>query len=173
MRTAPVFLLGAFACTYNLDHRPIDATDPNARLCTVSENVQSCLDAAQHSDFTYVQTQILAPKCALSNSCHQGGTIPAGYLDFRSQGSAYTSLVNKPSQLDPSRMLVVPGNSQQSFISVMIGQIKPEQADPPLDSIPLDANHNVVGSMPQDSPILCCQKVDAIAAWIEAGAPTQ
>jgi hypothetical protein len=173
VRTAPVFLLGFFACTINLDHREVDASDPNARLCTVSENVQSCLDAAQHSDFTYVESQILAPKCALSNSCHQGGTIPAGYLDFRSQGSAYTSLVNRASQLDSTRMLVVPGNAKQSFLSVMIGQIKPEEADPPLASIPLDADHNVVGSMPQDSPILCCQKVDAIAAWIQAGAPMQ
>jgi hypothetical protein len=173
VRTAPVFLLGAFACTYNLDHRAIDATDPNARLCTVSENVQSCLDAAQHSDFTYVATEILAPKCALSNSCHQGGSIPAGYLDFRSQGSAYMSLVNRASQLDSTRMLVVPGNSQQSFLSVMIGQIKPEEADPPLQSIPLDADQNPVGTMPQDSTILCCQKVDAIAAWIQAGAPMQ
>jgi len=70
-------------------------------------------------------------------------------------------------------MLVVPGNSQQSFLSVMIGQIKPEEADPPLQSIPLDADQNPVGTMPQDSTILCCQKVDAIAAWIQAGAPMQ
>jgi hypothetical protein len=171
VRTAPVLLLATAACTVNLDHRAVDATDSNARLCTTEENVQSCLDASQHADFTYVATQILAPKCALSNSCHQGGTIPAGYLDFRNQGSAYASLVNRASKLDSSRMLVVPGNSKQSFLTVMIGQITPAQADPPLSSIPLDPNGNPVGTMPQDSPVLCCQKVDAIAAWIDAGAP--
>jgi hypothetical protein len=176
VRLVPLVLLAGVACRYDLDHAKPDATDVNARLCPVSENVQSCLDAAGRADFTYVATQILAPKCALSNSCHQGeGGNVAGYLDFTSMGSAYTSLVNRASQIDPSRMLVVPGNPAQSFLTVMTGQIKPAEADPPLSGgVPsMDSHGNPVGTMPQDSPLLCCQKLDAIAAWIQAGAPTQ
>ncbi|HEY1815132.1 MAG TPA: hypothetical protein VGG74_22450 [Kofleriaceae bacterium] len=173
MRIAPFALLALAGCQINLDHRTADALDPNARACTVSENVQSCLDATQHADFTYVAAQILAPKCGLSNSCHQGEAgLSAGYLDFRSIGSAYSSLVNKPSQVDATRMLVVPGNTAQSFLLVMTGQLKPADADPPLDAIPeQDPTGNPVGLMPQGSPALCCQKLDAIAAWIAAGAP--
>jgi hypothetical protein len=176
VRIVPLVLLAGFACRYDLDHAKPDATDINARLCPVSENVQSCLDAAGRADFTYVASQILGPKCGLSNSCHQGETgNVAGYLDFTSMGSAYTSLVNRASQIDPTRMLVVPGNPAQSFLTVMTGQIKPAEADPPLSGgIPsTDSHGNPVGSMPQDSPLLCCQKLDAIAAWIQAGAPMQ
>jgi len=45
-------------------------------------------------------------------------------------------------------------------------------SNPPLDEIPKqDPNGEPVGLMPQDSTALCCQKLDAIAAWIAAGAP--
>jgi hypothetical protein len=173
VRIAPYAFAALAGCQINLDHRAADAFDPNARVCEVSENVQSCLDAAQHADFTYVANQILAPKCGLSNSCHQGEAgLAAGYLDFRNMGSAYSSLVNRNSEIDTTRMLVVPGNTAQSFLLVMTGQLKPGDADPPLDAIPAqDSTGTPVGLMPQGSPALCCQKLDAIAAWIAAGAP--
>lgn len=163
------------ACVYSLDHQPPDATDLNARLCEVSENVQSCLDAAQHSDFTYVQAQILVPKCAIQGSCHDGGTgYPAGRLNFTTLADAYTSLVNAPSKLDTTRILVVPGDPAKSFLTVMIGQIKPSEADPPLAAIPIGTDGKFVGTMPQDSAtVLCCQKLDAIARWIGSGAPME
>jgi hypothetical protein len=174
-----VLALAPIACRYSLDHQAVDAADPNARLCTLSENVQSCLDASQQSSFTYLQSTILQPKCAIAGSCHDGGggsgnpkAYPAAYLDLRNLGSAYASLVNKPSQMDPSRMIVVPGNSAQSFLSVMMGEIKPEDADPPLAGIPNGTNGAFVGTMPQDAAsVLCCQKLDAIARWIDSGAP--
>ena len=173
MRIAPYALVALAACQVNLDHRDIDAPDPNARMCEVSTSVQSCLNAATYSDFTSVTSLILAPKCGLSNSCHQGeGGRAAGYLDFRSVGSAYMSLVNKPSKVDPSRTLVVPGDTSKSFLLVMIGQLNPSDANPPLDEIPKqDPNGEPVGLMPQDSTALCCQKLDAISRWIAAGAP--
>jgi len=172
MRLALTVLVLAVGCRYDLDHQTVDATDTNARLCDVSPNVQSCLDAAQHSDLTYIQSDILVPKCAITGSCHDGGHYPAGYLDFRTLASTYTSLVSNPSQIDTTRTIVVPGNSQQSFLSVMIGQIKQSEADPPLAAIPVGTDGNPVGTMPQNAgSVLCCQKVDAIARWIDAGAP--
>jgi hypothetical protein len=173
VRLAPfvVFALAPLACRYSLDHRDIDA-DTNPRLCEESLQIQSCLSAAQESSFTYVQAQILAPKCAIAGSCHDGGLgYEAGHLDLRNLGSAYASLVNNPSQLDPTRMLVVPGNPAQSFLTVMIGQIRPEEADPPFTAIPNDSSGNFVGTMPQNAGVLCCQKLDAIERWIGSGAP--
>jgi hypothetical protein len=171
MRLALVLLTGSLCgCRYDLDHRNVDAGDANARLCQVSANVQSCLDSASHSDLTYLQAEIFAPKCSFT-ACHDGGNYPAGRLDMRTLASAYTSLVNMPSKLDSSRTIVVPGNSTQSFLSVMIGEIKPADADPPLDAIPMGTTGLFVGTMPQDSTtVLCCQKLDAIARWIDDGA---
>ncbi|HEY1547333.1 MAG TPA: hypothetical protein VGG28_05915 [Kofleriaceae bacterium] len=177
MRIVPLVLLVSVACRYDLDHAKPDATDLNARLCPVSENVQSCLDATGRADFTYVATQIMQPKCALDNSCHQGeSNNVAGYLNLGNMGSAYTTLVGKASQVDPTRTLVVPGDPAKSFLLVMTGQIKPADADPALTGgIPSQDSHgNAVGLMPQgDIEPLCCQKLDAIAAWIQAGAPMQ
>jgi hypothetical protein len=68
-------------------------------------------------------------------------------------------------------MLVVPGNPAQSFLTVMIGQIRPEEADPPFTAIPNDSSGNFVGTMPQNAGVLCCQKLDAIERWIGSGAP--
>jgi hypothetical protein len=184
VRIAPfvVLALVPLACRDSLDHRSIDASDPNARLCTVSPNIQSCLDAAnQEPSLSSLEMTLFEPKCGVS-SCHDGGghpgsddptAYPAAYLDFRDPDSAYASLVNKPSQLDPTRMIVVPGNPAQSFLMVMMGQIKPEEADPPLvGGIPLGTDGKTVGTMPQSAgSVLCCQKLDAVARWIGSGAP--
>ncbi len=165
------------ACTINLDHAPApDAASANDRLCKVSTNTQSCLDADSHSDFTWIQSDILKPKCTFS-ACHDGGTgcaeiesTPAAKVNMCSQSGSFMSLVGAPSALDTTRQLVVPGNPAQSFLMVMTGQIKLDEADPPLDAIPKDKSGNVVGTMPQASGIMCCQKLDAMARWITAGA---
>lgn len=169
MRVALALVLVATACRYDLDHATFsDAAE--ARLCKVSTNTQSCLDADAHSDFTFIHTTIIKPKCIFSG-CHDGGAgSRAGMLDLRMKDTAHAELVGAPSLLDPSRTLVVAGNANQSFLMVMLAAIKPSEADPPLQSIPLDDKGNVVGTMPQNSSIICCQKLDAIGRWITAGA---
>jgi hypothetical protein len=156
------------ACRYDLDHATFDDA-AQARLCKVSTNTQSCLDAAAHSDFTYIHASIIKPKCIFSG-CHDGGTSKAGMLDLRDKDTAYANLVGAPSVLDATRTLVVPSNASQSFLMVMLAAIKTDEADPPLMSIPLDDKGNKVGTMPQNSTIICCQKLDAIERWITAGA---
>jgi hypothetical protein len=156
------------ACKYDLDHATFsDAAE--TRLCKVSTNTQSCLDADAHSDFTFIQASIIKPKCIFSG-CHDGGTSKQGMLDLRTQNSAYANLVGATSVLDPTRIDVVPSNAHQSFLMVMLGAFKPEEADPPLTAIPNDSMGNKVGTMPQGSSIICCQKLDAIERWINAGA---
>ena len=168
MRVALALVLVATACRYDLDHATYDDA-AESRLCKVSTNTQSCLDADAHSDFTFIHTTIIKPKCIFSG-CHDGGTSKQGMLDLRMKDTAYSKLVGAASVLDPSRTLVVPGNVNQSFIMPMLAAIKTSEADPPLASIPLDDKGNVVGTMPQNSTIICCQKLDAIGRWITAGA---
>jgi hypothetical protein len=167
MRVALAVLLIA-GCRYDLDHASFDDA-AQVRLCKPSTNTQSCLDADAHSDFTFIHGTIIKPKCVFSG-CHDGGTSKAGMLDLRTKDPAYANLVGVASKLDPTRMLVVPGNPHQSFMLVMLGEYKPGEADPPLTAIPNDDKGNVVGTMPQNATIICCQKLDAIERWITAGA---
>ncbi len=48
----------------------------------------------------------------------------------------------------------------------MLNYIAAEKFDPPTVAYP----SKDIGLMPQSNPSLCCQKLDAINAWIEAGA---
>jgi hypothetical protein len=166
--------LPTIACRYDLDHAEY-ADAAQARLCKPSTSTQSCLDADAHSDFTFIYTSTIKPKCVFSG-CHDGSTAQtsmkgAGRLDYKKdQATAHASLVADASLLDPTRTIVVAGNAHQSFLMVMMGAIKPMEADPPLDAIPKDDKGNNVGTMPQGSPVICCQKLDAIERWITAGA---
>jgi hypothetical protein len=158
------------ACRYSLDSAEYsDAAQ--ARLCKVSMTTQSCLDADNHSDFTFVYSSVIKPKCVF-DACHDGKiNTPQGMLDLKKdQATAFTNLTTMPSMLDSTRMLVVAGNPHQSFLTVMLGSIKPTEADPPLDAIPHNSKGDVVGTMPQNSSIVCCQKLDAVDRWITAGA---
>lgn len=156
------------SCRYDLDSAEYrDAAQP--RPCAPSSNVQSCLGAEAHSDFTYIYSTMLKPKCTFSG-CHNGASTQAGMHDYRTLDAAYSHLVGAASELDTSRVLVVPGDVSRSFLMVMVGSYKPSEAEPPLAAIPQDDHGMAVGTMPQDAPVMCCQKVDAIGRWIAAGA---
>jgi hypothetical protein len=124
---------------------------------------QVCQDAKMHSDLTWIQANIFDKQCAFSG-CHNGGANLAGMMDLR-DGMARTHIVNVASMLDTRRKIVVPGNTAQSYMLVMISEIQPAMADPPAGAIRSD-----VGTMPQGSPLLCQEKRDAIQRWIVAGA---
>lgn len=156
-------------CVKSLDH-----TQPSIGSgCQVSTNDVTCVaaDELQEASLSYLETNILKPLCSFSE-CHDS-TIKDAFTDFRTQDAAYASLVNFPSRLAGSdRLIVVPGDVNKSFLSVMIGLIPPEEADPPLDAIPSDPSNNYFGvTMPDGAGLLCCQKLDAFARWIGSGAP--
>lgn len=169
MRFAHALIAVLASCRYDLDHAQINDA-PQPRPCVPSASTQSCVRAEAHSDFAYVHAAILKPKCTF-RGCHNGDPTPAGSFDFRTTDAAYTHLVGAPSKLDPTRTLVVPGNAGQSFLLAMIGSYKLEEAEPPLSEIPRGEKGQFVGTMPQDAPIMCCQKVDAVERWVSAGAP--
>lgn len=128
--------------------------------CKMREDIQSCVDAASHSDFAWIETNIM-PACAFS-SCHNGASDTAGRTDLR-KGQAYAHLVNFTSAIEPPRVHVVPNDVHKSYLMLMVHDFSPDMADPPTDA---PANY-----MPKGAPALCCQKLDALEQWIMAGAP--
>ncbi len=162
------------ACRIDLDHHDYsdaDVTHGSGRVCVVSNPpAASCTAAVGHMELSWIQTNILTPKCALSDSCHTN-VHPQDDLDLSTAAKSYTLLVNATSRLDTSRALVVPGNVNASLLSAMIGVIKPADATPPMDALPKGLNGADVGTMPYNAQTMCCEKADAISAWIAAGAP--
>ncbi|MFT3700486.1 MAG: hypothetical protein QM831_45500 [Kofleriaceae bacterium] len=163
-----IALLG---CRHSLDEHEFNDAAPPGRLCTAqAATVSSCAAAVGHSELSYIESNIINPKCSAFSSCH-GSMSTQDNLNLEA-GSGMLGMVDAAAVLDPSRKLVVAGNINQSFLSVMIGAIKPDEADPPLDAIPKSPSSGKdVGTMPQDNPVMCCEKVDAVTAWIMAGAP--
>jgi hypothetical protein len=124
----------------------------------------ACLEAANHSDLTWIQANIFDHQCEFSG-CHgsdSGGNT--GRQDLEA-GSAIASLVNQPSNLVTGVTLVLPGNSAASYMMVMLGSV-------PGTIPPTDMSGSDIGTMPlnTDGALLCQQKRDAIARWIDAGA---
>jgi len=127
--------------------------------CTASTTSASCLEAVNHAEFSWLQINVFTPSCAFSG-CHDSPQAPpAPGITF-----SYDHLVNVPSQLDPSRTLVVPNDVQASYLMLMLGDYPASMSTPP-GTVPS------VGLMPQGAPRLCCQKLDALDRWIQAGAP--
>jgi hypothetical protein len=148
----------AVACS-SKSSTTVDATPPDA-----DNTSQACLDAASHSDLTWIQANVFDKQCSFSG-CHgsdSGGT--SGRQNLQS-GSAIASLVNQPSNLEQGQTLVIPGNSAGSYMMVMLGSV--------AGTIPpTDAAGSAIGTMPENTGgvLLCQQKRDAIARWIDAGA---
>ncbi len=172
--TVALCLIAIAGCRIDLDHHNYSDADTSAgsgRVCTVTNPpASSCTAAVGHMELSWIQTNIIAPKCALSDSCHTN-INPQDDLDLSTAAKSYALLVNQASKLDTSRMLVVPGDVNSSLLAAMIGVIKPSEATPPMADLPKGLNGDTVGTMPYNGPTMCCEKADAIAAWIAAGAP--
>ena len=145
-------------CRIDLDHSSADET---AKACQVSD-VERCTAASSFTKFSEIHDNVFVRTCG-AGSCHQGSGAE-GKLDLTSP-AAYAALVGAPSQIDSSRMLVVPGDPRASYLMLMLHAFEPSAANPP--GVPPPAS---IGYMPQGSGPLCCQKIDAIDRWITAGA---
>ena len=94
----------------------------------------------------------------------------SGKLDL-SAANAYKALLGPNgtggvmSDVDKTRILVVPGMPKQSYFYFITRGLKAEDGDPPFTAPPAN-----VGLMPQKGSSICCQKIDAIERWITAGA---
>lgn len=119
---------------------------------------QDCLDAALHSDLAFIQAKIFTPGCASFASCHRGAAAMAGGLSLEA-GVARAQLVDQPSDIDPTKRLVKPGDPANSYLMIISGKY-PGVISP------------TVGTMPSRNPLLCSEKLDAMDRWIAAGAPS-
>ncbi|MGH2931077.1 MAG: hypothetical protein ACRDL8_22930, partial [Solirubrobacteraceae bacterium] len=141
-------------CRIDLDHtKTTDAAVANdsGMLCQ-NGTVAACMEAPNHSDLTWIQQNVITPKCTFSG-CHNGESTPQGEVDLRA-GMAQAHLVGFTSMLEPSRKLVVAGQPTQSYLDVMIGNIQPGQADPP--AVPIRSD---IGLMPMSAGVMCCQEL--------------
>lgn len=125
----------------------------------------ACQEATTYQNLANVEDKIFRGSCIFSG-CHNGDSTDAGRIDLRS-GMAHDAIVGVASEVEAGRTLVVPGDPGKSFLLVMIGQIPPEEADPPASPPPPD-----IGFMPQGTGgiLLCPEKRAAIERWIAAGA---
>jgi len=133
------------------------------RACSVSTTSPQCLSATTHSDLAFIEQNIFAISCNFSG-CHDSAG-DAGKLDLRA-GMSHDHLVGVASRIDGTRTLVVPNDVAASYLLLMLRDVAPAMASPPGNPPP-----GSIGFMPQAAPILCCQKLDAIERWINAGAP--
>jgi hypothetical protein len=150
-------------CRLSLENE--NSPDPNAtgRVCTMS-NSQPCLDAVNAPPtLSWIETNIFDASCNFSG-CHKGPDGESA-LDLR-PGMSGAHLVNAPSFIDSSRKFVVPNDVESSWLMLMLRDFAPGNANPPATGLPS------AGGMPQSADPLCCQKIEAIERWINAGAPT-
>ncbi len=153
------------ACRYSLDE-PVELATRSCKDGTVP----ACVDAPMHSNLAWIEANVFN-KCTFSG-CHNGAMTDAGRLDL-SVGKSFAAMVNIDSAVAAGPMLtgkakiVTPGVPDRSYLLVMLRQITPAEHDPPLDVPP-----KAVGYMPQNAggAITCCQKLDAVTRWVEAGA---
>jgi hypothetical protein len=123
----------------------------------------ACQEATSHSDLQWVQENIFTASCAGFSSCHQGSATQAANLNLEA-GQAEANLVNRIASsegLDGLNLtLVVPGDSSSSHLMVIMDhESKGGRLQGPLPSR---------GTMPLNNPLLCRQKLDALARWIDS-----
>lgn len=176
-----VLIMVAPACRTSLEDEPLqpdaDMTMPDGqtRRCR-TQTSSACMTAAAEnkSDLTWIQANVFQPNCG-GNSCHGPGSPMLRTVRFPDAATTHSVLVNKMAESDgvTDRTLVVPGNVNQSYLMVLMRHIEPSQADPPMtaEPPPLDDLDNGYMPLSQTGDPVCCQKLDAVARWIEAGAP--
>jgi hypothetical protein len=163
-------LFATSACRMSLDDDD-GGGDGGARLCEVVTTNQQCVDAAAmpavSSKLPWIEANVFSPNCG-GTSCHgmpTAGGSPGGRIVLTT--ASHDKLVNADNMLAPGRKLVVPGSVPQSYLMVIMRHISLAEADPSPAPEPARGQY-----MPQGlTKPICCQKLDAIAAWINAGAP--
>jgi hypothetical protein len=167
MRAALLATVLAMGCRIDLDTRDVP------RTCRDRDDISVCAEAANHSDFTWLQDNIFSSNCS-GKDCHglpeNGQTEPDGKIVL-AEGMAYNALLGDSgmgtaeSDLESGRFLVVPGRPDQSYLFFLMRGVLASEGAPPFQEPPED-----IGYMPMDNNTLCCQKIDAVRRWIEAGA---
>lgn len=121
----------------------------------------ACQEATEHSDLAWIQDNVFTPSCALASACHQGMAQSAAGLNLEA-GMSETNLVNVAAKAEgiEGEIFVVPGDSASSYLMVIIDhESKGGRLSGPLPPS---------GTMPFNNPLMCVEKRDAIARWIDS-----
>lgn len=108
-----------------------------------------------NNNLSTIQSEIFTPQCGLP-SCHDS-QAPAGSLDLSSASASHANMVGVLSEgtfNSNNIALVDSGNSGGSFLYLKV----------------TGANGISGNAMPDTGQTLCADKVNAIQAWIDAGA---
>jgi hypothetical protein len=99
-----------------------------------------------------IQASIFTPRCAIEGGCHAG--VDAQLGQDLSDGKTHASIVGVESQEIPGLLRVAPGDPDGSYLLMKVS------GDP-----------RIAGErMPYGGPYLETGEIEAIRAWIEAGA---
>lgn len=151
-----------FGCRISLDDDPNASGGRSCKTTTSSSCMAATLDS--NTNLQWIEQNVFNFTCAFSR-CHDGNQSSVeGRLDLR-PGKSFAKLVNQPAVADAHRTLVVPNDVHSSYLMLMLHDFAPEEATPAGAKAPPDY-------MPKDGESLCCQKLDLIERWIEAGAPS-
>ena len=142
------------ACTPDPPDNPYDDLPP------VIPTEGIAVPPLPEDNFAWLHQQVFAPTCA-NSGCHDGTFEP----DFRTVGSSWNTLVNHPVIANDAGMTfsrrVVPGNVDASFLYERLTVNIPNTSG----MMPLEVDED--SDYDERRP----EYLDAIAAWIEAGAP--
>src|SRR5689334_22509126 len=146
-----LILVGLVGCGGNHSGDDVDGAPADASA--------ACATATTYQDFTSIQENIFKRQCAFMD-CHDS-VSPESMMDLTAP-NARDLLVNVDCRLEVAMMpvqlkRVIPGDPMNSYLMQIIGQY-PGPLDPDI------------GTMPENSPLLCKEKRDAIELWITAGA---
>ena len=137
---------GTYTVTFTAtDSRGLADPSPDTRTIVVE-------GGGAGATFSQVQSQIFTASCAFSG-CH-GGSSPAQGMNLTA-GSAYSNIVNVPSNERPTLDRIEPNDPAASYLYLKV------IGDP-----------SIVGSqMPLGGPPLSAVLIDLLRDWIERGAP--
>ena len=116
----------------------------------------ACQQATTYQELSAIRENIFKRSCAFMD-CHDA-LAPESEMDLTGTNT-HSLLVNVESNLlvADGWSRVVPNDPANSYLLVILGR----------GQGPIDPN---IGNMPQNSPLLCAEKLDAIERWILAGA---
>jgi hypothetical protein len=120
-----------------------------------------CIDAIEPTGDA-IQKRVFAGSCALSKSCH-GGLAPQEKLGLDSLDDVFEHAVGKRSKQRPELSLIEPGKPEQSYLVHKLRNLD-------LAATATDGDEATQMPPPPGAP-LCESKIQAVEAWITAGAP--
>ena len=151
---AAAIVITLAACSPETPENPYDNLPP------VVETEGFTVPSLPEGNFAWLHQQVFAPTCA-NSGCHDGTFEP----DFRTVGSSWNTLVNHPVIANDAEMSfnrrVVPGSISSSFLYERLTVDIPNTSG----MMPLEVDED------SDFEERREEYLDAIAQWIQAGAP--